>query len=189
MAPVSSFEPRKLLEPPDFSPQPYYVRAKALQRCSDETPKKLVKRILLAGGRVQGEVDLDAQRGLNRDNFQGTKNRYWFEQACRHRLDQRARATFIEFLEKQAVFCEYMHAENVLQEQLLKENERLVQHHFAVYNAHVAAAERARLQEMQRVLAARVGTVNTEQSRRQRRKRPPSPPPTPPAAPWEAFPG
>ena len=74
MAPVSSFEPRKLLEPPDFSPQSYYVRAKALQRCSDETPKKLVKRILLAGGRVQGEVDLDAQRSLNRENWSSKKD-------------------------------------------------------------------------------------------------------------------
>ena len=189
MVPVSSSEPRKLLQPPDYSPQPYYVKAKALGRCSDETPKKLMKRIKLAGGRVQGEVDLDAKKGSNREKFQGTKIMYWFEQACRHRLEQRPRAKFIEFLEKQAIFCEYMRAENVLLEQIKAENDRRVQHHFAVWRAH-QAAKRAQEQQMQRALAARIAAVDaTQQARRQRRQRSPSPPPTPPAAPWEAFPG
>ena len=137
MAPVSSSEPRKLLEPPDYSPQPYYVKAKALQRCSDETPKKLLKRIKLAGGRVQGEVDLDAKKGSNRYTFQGTKIMYWFEQACRHRLEQRPRAKFIEFLEKQAVFCESMRAENVLLEQIKAENETVLSNITSLFGGRI----------------------------------------------------
>ncbi len=72
---------------------------------SDDTPNKLLKRIVKAGMPLR-DNGTDFERTSARHLGECDKVMYWHRQACRHRVGQSLRQKFLDHLEKKALHCE-----------------------------------------------------------------------------------